>query len=85
MLITGISVSLGSAFTATKLIKFYPHKITVVQEPKQPDYAARIRFCKWLQQHVHDETVNPQLLFMTDEAWFHISGHASAQCKNMNQ
>jgi hypothetical protein len=43
-------VSLGSAFTATKLIKFRPYKITVVHELKQPDYAARIRLCNWLMQ-----------------------------------
>jgi hypothetical protein len=39
-------VSLESAFTAKKLIKFRPYKITVVY------YAARIRFCNWLLQNV---------------------------------
>jgi hypothetical protein len=66
-------VSLGSAFTATKFIKFRPYKITVVHELKPPDYAAKIRFCNWLLQNVH-----PQLLFITDEAWFHLSGHVNA-------
>jgi hypothetical protein len=28
---------------------------------------------------VHDGIVDPQLLFMTDEAWFHVSGHVNAQ------
>jgi hypothetical protein len=37
-------VSLGSAFTATKLIRFRPYKITVVHELKEPDFAARIVF-----------------------------------------
>jgi hypothetical protein len=46
---------------------------------KQPDYAARNRFCKWLLQNVHDGIVDPQLVFMTDEAWFHVSDHVSAQ------
>jgi hypothetical protein len=23
--------------------------------------------------------MDPQLLFMTDEAWYHVSGHVSAQ------
>jgi hypothetical protein len=50
-------VSLGSAFTATKLIKFRPYKITVV----------------------HDGIMDPQLLFMIDEAWFHVSGHVNAR------
>jgi hypothetical protein len=46
---------------------------------KQPDYAARIRFCNWLLQNVHDGIVDPQVLIMTDEAWLHLSGHANAQ------
>ncbi|PNF32668.1 hypothetical protein B7P43_G13122 [Cryptotermes secundus] len=68
-------VSLGSAFTGTNLIKFCLYKITVVHELKQPDYAAKIRFCKWLLQNVHVGIVDAQLLFMTDDVWFHVSGH----------
>jgi hypothetical protein len=49
-----------------------------VHELKQPDYAARIRFCNWLLQNVHDGIVDPQLLFMTHEAWFHVGGHVNA-------
>jgi hypothetical protein len=49
------------------LVKFCPYKITIVHELKQPDYAARIRFCNWLLQNVHSVIVDPQLLFMTDE------------------
>jgi hypothetical protein len=47
---------------ATKLIKFRPYKIKGVQEVKQTDYEARIRFCNWLLQNVHDGIVDPQLL-----------------------
>jgi hypothetical protein len=72
-------VSLGSALTATKLIKFRPYKITVVHELKQPAFSVIIRFCNWLLQNVHHGIVDPQLLFMTDEAWFHVSGHVNAQ------
>jgi hypothetical protein len=50
-----------------------------VQQLKQPDYAARIRCYNWQLQNVHDGIVAPQLLFMTDEAWYHVSGHVSAQ------
>jgi hypothetical protein len=72
-------VSLGSARTATKLIKLRPYKVTVVHELKQPDYAARIRFRNWLLQNVHDGIADPQLLFLSDEAWFHVGGHVNAQ------
>jgi hypothetical protein len=48
-----------------------------VHELKQKDYAARIRFCNWLLQNVHDGIVEPELLFMTDEVWVHVRGHVS--------
>jgi hypothetical protein len=50
-----------------------------VHELKQPDFAARIGFCNWLLQNVHDGTVDPQLLFMPNKAWFHVSGHVNTQ------
>jgi hypothetical protein len=50
-----------------------------VHELKQPDFAARICFFNWLLQNVHDRIVDPQLLFMTYEVWFHVSGHVDAQ------
>jgi hypothetical protein len=50
-----------------------------MHELKQPDFAARIGFCNWLLQNVHDGIVDPQLLFMTDEAWFYVSGLVNVQ------
>jgi hypothetical protein len=49
-----------------------------VHELKQPDDAARIRFCSWLLQNMHNGIMDPQLLLITDEAWFHVSGHVNA-------
>jgi hypothetical protein len=72
-------ISLGSAFTVTGLIEFCPYKVTVVHELKQPDYAARINFFNLLLTNVHDGVVDPQLLFITDEAWVYLSGPVSAQ------
>jgi hypothetical protein len=45
----------------------------------QPDYAARIHLCNWLLPNVHDGVVDPELLFITDEMWFNISGHVNTQ------
>jgi hypothetical protein len=64
-------VLLGSAFTATKLIKFCKYKIIGVHELKQPDYAGKNSFLQL--------ALDPQLLFVIDEAWFHVSGHVNAQ------
>jgi hypothetical protein len=47
-----ISASLGYAFTATRLFKLHIYKIRAVHEFKQPDYAARIHFCHYMQQNV---------------------------------
>jgi hypothetical protein len=53
-----------------------------MHELKKTDYAARIRFSNWLLQNVHDGIEDPQLLFMTDDAWFHISGHVKMSHRN---
>jgi hypothetical protein len=40
-------VSVGSVWTATKLLHTHPHKITVFPEIKPMDYGKRVRFCNW--------------------------------------
>lgn len=72
-------ISKGSAHKATRLLKFRPYKQLFVQELKQADFAARIRFCNWFLGSVHDGNLDPQLMFMSDEAWFHLSGHVNSQ------
>jgi hypothetical protein len=53
-------------------------------EIKQPDYSARINFCNWLLQNVHDGVMDPQLLFITDTARSYISDHVNMRkCNNM--
>jgi hypothetical protein len=67
-------VSVGSAWTATKLLHIRPYKITVVPEIKLVDYE-RVRFCNWFIYHVHDGLFDPKLTFFTDEANFNLSGY----------
>jgi hypothetical protein len=45
-------VSVGSAWTATKLLHICPYKITVVPEIKPVDYEKRVRFCNWFINHI---------------------------------
>lgn len=61
-------VSLGSTFTPTRLVTFCQYKIMEVHKPKQPDNKARIHFCNWLVQNVHDGIMDQQLLILTNEA-----------------
>jgi hypothetical protein len=75
---TGVSV--GSASKAAKLIKLYLCRVTVINELKPVDASQRIQFCNWLLKNVHDRLIDHQLLFLTDEAYFHLSGYVN--CKN---
>ncbi|PNF15704.1 hypothetical protein B7P43_G12455 [Cryptotermes secundus] len=72
-------VSLGSAWTATKLLHIRPYKFTVVHEIKPVDYEKRVRFCNWFINHVHDGLLDPKLTFFTDEANFNLSGYVNSQ------
>jgi hypothetical protein len=36
-------------------------------------------FCNWLLRNVHDGIIDPDLFFLSDEAWFHVSGNVNAQ------
>jgi hypothetical protein len=74
-----IGVSVGSASRATKLIKFRLYRVRVVHELKPVDTPQRIRFCNWMLKNVHDGLIDPQLLFITDEAYFHLSSYVNSQ------
>jgi hypothetical protein len=45
----------------------------VVHELKEPCYVARIPDFNWLLQNVHEGVVDPQLLFIINDAWFCFS------------
>jgi hypothetical protein len=49
--------------------------VSLVQKLNPADPVARINFCRWTLQCVHDGIVDPTLPFMSDEAWFYLSGH----------
>jgi hypothetical protein len=54
--------------------RFHPYKVSLVQKLNPADAVARINFCRWTLQCVHDGILDPTLLFMSDEAWFHLRG-----------
>jgi transposase len=72
-------VSIGSASKATKLIKFRPYRVRVLHDLKPADAPQRIWFCNWMQKNVHNGLVDPQLLFITNEAYFHLSNYINSQ------
>jgi hypothetical protein len=75
----GTSVSKTSARRATKLLQLLLCKATVVHALKEHDPVARIHFCNWFLQSVHDGEVDPQLAFFFDEAWFSLVGEVNSQ------
>jgi hypothetical protein len=64
--------SVGSASQATKLIRFHPSGARLVHEFKCFDASQGIQFFNWILKNMHNELVDSQLLFVTDEAHFHL-------------
>jgi hypothetical protein len=56
-----------------------PYRTTCVQELKQEDKAKHVYYCTWLLQTIVSGLLDPLLYFMSDEAWFHLSGHVNSQ------
>jgi hypothetical protein len=46
---------------------------------KEHDPVARINFCYWFLQSIHDGEVDPQLVFFSDETWFSLCGEVNSQ------
>jgi hypothetical protein len=72
-------VAYTTAHRATKLLGFRPYRIQEVHRIKHTDLNLRITFCNWLLHNVHNGISDPNLFFMSDEAWFHVSGYVNAQ------
>jgi hypothetical protein len=53
--------------------------MTCVQELKQEDKTKCVYYCTWLLQTIVSGLLDPLLYFMSDEAWFHLSGHVNSQ------
>jgi hypothetical protein len=52
----------------TKLLTLRPYKTTVDHSLRVHDPVARINFCNWFLQPVHNGGVDPQLLLFSDDA-----------------
>jgi hypothetical protein len=72
-------VAYTTARRATKLLGFRPYRILEVHRIKHTHFNLSITFCSWLLRNVHGGIIDPNLFFMSDEAWFHVSGNVNAQ------
>jgi hypothetical protein len=74
-------VSKSNARTATQLLKLRPYKTIVIHALQPHNPASRVNFCHWFLQSVIKVEIDPQLTFISDEAWFHLQGYLNTQNK----
>ena len=72
-----MGISESSAHRATKLLKLKPYKCTSVHSLKQGDPVSRMHYCEWFHSSVNDGLIDPQLLFFSDEACYHLNGRVN--------
>jgi hypothetical protein len=72
-------VSRTSAWRATKLLKEQPYKTTIVHALKEHDLVVNINFSDWFLRSINDGEVDPQLVFLFDEAWFSLRREVNSQ------
>lgn len=56
-----------------------PYRLACVQDLKEEDKTKRVYYCTWLFETIASGLMDPQLYFMSDEAWFNLSGHVNSQ------
>lgn len=69
----------SSCLRVLKSLKLKPYRVTCVQEIREPDKEKRLNYCCWLLNKITDGELDPTRYFMSDEAWFHLSGHVNSQ------
>jgi hypothetical protein len=56
-----------------------PYRISCVHELLPDDEEKRVKYCVWFLRKIVDGELDPTLYFMSDDIWFHLSGHVNAQ------
>ena len=73
-------ISLASAHTAVrKMMKFYPYLMQGFQELIPGDSVKRVNYCRWVKNLIRGNIDVLDQVFLTDEAWFHLSGYVNSQ------
>jgi hypothetical protein len=57
----------------------FGHRVTEVQALRPGDPSGRVNHCNWLIQSMNDGILDPQIVFLSDKAWFHLHGHVNSQ------
>jgi len=49
------------------------------------DPVAKLNFCNWYFQSVHNSELDPELIFLSNEGWSNMDGHLYTQCSTENK
>jgi predicted protein tyrosine phosphatase len=73
-----MGVCAQSAQNTTKLLHLHPVKITEVQNSQDTDHKAALHFVDRDIHGKHAGGIDPTLVQITNEAWFHISKYVNS-------
>ena len=75
-----MNISYGSTRNALrKTLQYHPYKINVIQELKPADYPKRLNYSNWFLSFFERYKEILDLVFFSDEAYFHLSGYVNSQ------
>jgi hypothetical protein len=62
-----------------KSLDLKPYRVTAVQQVQEVDVVKQVNYCMWLLNSICAGLLDPFQYIMSDEAWFHLSGHVNSQ------
>jgi hypothetical protein len=62
-----------------KSLDLKPFHVTVLQQLQEADVVKQVNYCTWLLNSICAGLLDPFQYIMSDEAWFHLSGHVNSQ------
>lgn len=79
------NISYGSIQKVLKLNKFFPYKMSIVQELGEDDYDRRIQFCETMMEKIQIEPSLIKNICFSDESTFFLNGLVNKQnCRYWN-
>src|SRR6202042_2167310 len=73
-IVDATGISLGSVHTVTKLHKFHPFKMKILQELTEDDFDRRVEFCEQMTAAINDNTIQVKNICFSDECTFYLNG-----------
>ncbi len=71
--------SMKSTHHATRLLKLYPYRVSVLHEVNPAHCPKRIEFCKWFLHLSPNNITEFDKFFFSDETWVQVDGYVNIQ------